>query len=84
MGKPQIKPSVCSETEARFRDIAGRYGMTAASLAALLITEYSHVRKEAFFHALASIPDDLKAKPGGRPLGSRTEKPMAVECKENG
>jgi hypothetical protein len=73
MKKPQIKPSVSEDTEARFKAIADRYDMTTASLAALLITEFSHVRKEAFFHALAAIPEDLKTRPVGRPPGSRKE-----------
>lgn len=70
MNRVQIKPSVDQETANRWESIAGHYGMTGAGLAALLITEYSRVRKDGLFQALASIPDDLKTRPVGRPSGS--------------
>lgn len=72
MQKTHYKTCIDPDAAARFEKIAERFGMTAPGLAAVLIHEFSHVRPEAFFQAVGAIPPDLKARPVGRPPGSKT------------
>lgn len=77
MQKQTYKVSVDPEAFNRFNRIAARLGMTGASLASILVHEYSHVRPEGFFEAVAAVPSDLKARPVGRPVGSASRKETA-------
>lgn len=70
MQKPYFKVSLGNEANARWERIAARYEMSPPTLAALIITELSHVRPESLFEALGAIPADLKARSPGRPPGS--------------
>lgn len=70
MQKVPLKPYVDGDVLSRFSEMAAHYSMSPPALAATIITEFSRVRKEGLFEAMAAIPDHLKARPVGRPAGS--------------
>jgi hypothetical protein len=74
MQKVIMKPSMDPSAAARLEAAAERLGMTGAALSAAILHEFSHVRPDAIFKALAAVPDDLKTRPVGRPVGSKTKR----------
>jgi len=63
---------VSNEATHRIEKIAERFGMSRTALISVLAEEISHIRPESFFEAIGAIPADLKARPVGRPAGSKT------------
>lgn len=70
MKKEILTVSVSQEACRRIEKIAERFGMSRTSLVSILSEEVSHVRPDAFFQAIAAIPNELKTRPVGRPAGS--------------
>jgi hypothetical protein len=72
MRKIPLTVSVSEEGTRRLERIAERFGMSRTALVSIVAEEISNVRPESFFEALGAIPADLKARPVGRPAGSKS------------